>query len=238
MPTSIRFTYETKGDNFLGTAEIPTRSGHMMRFETLLPMADIRNEVQRFLRNQPPVIAGDPRILANISGIYNNVAKTRARRRLGTAIKMRFGGKVRPYEVAGPAGYAHGLAKQARQRAYDAGNDIGFSLKGGIKKVGRGIGKGAKAVGKGVYKGGKAVVTNPYGQLALSALPGGSNVVRAIDIARGAYGKKGGGPVLADNAPPLRGPSAELEVPAKSSNGPIIAAVLGGGALLFLLAKR
>lgn len=158
----VRFTYEQHGPNFLGCAEIPTSNG-VIKFKTLIPMADVRMQVRRFLAAQPEV-SGDPNIAARVAGIESAVAQERAKRKLITAIRIRRGLPVSPADVSGPAYRPQQLALIARNRSmYQsgiAGSDDPYADVGAfgfLKKAVKGIGKGVKAVGKGVGKGTVAV---------------------------------------------------------------------------------
>ena len=157
MPSpAVRLTYARKGENFFGRAEIPTKNG-TLRFAVLVPLSDIKQEVARYLAANPAQIAGDPNdpnIVGNLPRIYHNIAKKRAQRRLGTAIKAKFGGSIRPYEIAGSAGYAVRIAQTAANKLAwgpDVGAEIG--LFGFVKKIGKAVGKGVVAAGKGIGKG-------------------------------------------------------------------------------------
>lgn len=210
---TVRFTYDKKGDNFFGQAEVPTSNG-VLRFKAMVPMADVRMQVRAFLAKQPTDIAGDPVMVAKLPLVENRVAKERTKRRLVTAIRVKMGGPVRPFEVSGPAGFARRIAQGAanRRSLYQAGcvgrdeiagdgDDVGAF--GFIKKIGRGIGKGVKAVGKGVGKGvvatgkgigkgakvavkaGGKVITNPITGALLTAVPGGAAAAAIIAAAKG-----------------------------------------------------
>jgi hypothetical protein len=190
----VHFNYERRGDNLLGSAEVETANGSKYRFETLLPLNHIRQEVKKFLAESPS-IGNDEWIRANIGNVVNHAAESRARRRLETAIKTTFGGAIPPYHIAGTAGYARRIAQSAADRA-----EIGNIFKKAAKKVGKGVkavGKGTvkvvKATGKGTakavtktakvaYKGGKAVVSNPLTHAALSFVPGGQQASAAISL--------------------------------------------------------
>lgn len=174
--TQVKLTFDRKGDNFLGVAEIPTRRGPLV-FKTLIPMTEVRQQIKDWLADQPTVGA-DPLVLARMPGIEHKVATIRAKRRLGTAIRIRFGGRVRPYEVSGSAGHAYQLARVAGRRG-----DIGGIGKV-FKKVGKAVGKAGKAVGKTAYKGTKAVVKNPITGALLTVVPGGPQAKAILDAAR------------------------------------------------------
>lgn len=166
----VKFSFDRKGDNYLGQAEVPTRSGKL-QFQVMVPIADIRQEVKTFLAKQPAEIAGDPHIVGDLDRVYDNVGYLRAKRRLGTAIKVRLGGKVRPFEVAGSLGFAHRMAQTAANRRGNfspmrrlgpmqyrvAGDDEDDVSGNPFKAIGKGIVKGAKAVGKGTVKVAKVV---------------------------------------------------------------------------------
>jgi hypothetical protein len=156
----IHLSYARHGQNFFGRAEVPTRSGKV-RFAVMVPLADVKEEVKRFLAAQPPEISGDVRIAGNMSQIVERIARKRARRRLGTAVKAKFGGDIRPYEIAGPAGYAYRVAKTAAAKKrgwhHDVPTEIGWSLGGMLKSAAKGVGSGIKAVGKGTVAVAKGV---------------------------------------------------------------------------------
>lgn len=252
----VKFSYVTKGDNFVGTAEVPTQNG-TMKFGILVPLQDIRKEVRDYLA-QSPAVSGDSGVVGNLSRVYDRVATERARRRLGTLIKAKMGGAIRPYEIAGPAGYARRIAQQAANkaahgRAVVSGDDVGFSLKKVVKGAGKGIAKGAKGVAKGtvkvakgVTKGGAAVVSNPLTSALLTAVPGGNTALAIINAAKD--GRQGPKQAIADIASlagkgDLRAKASAdaLEAAARAakqpppSSGAIVALAAGGTLILGLL---
>jgi len=207
LPLMVRFTYEKRGPNFFGAAEVPTKSG-TARFEMLLPVKDVEKEVTKFLTSKHDVSGDGLNLIGNVPRIVQNVANDRLKRRLGTAIKVRFGGTVMPYEVSGPAGFGVRMSSiAAAKRRYRvagnvAGDEVGVSLKGIVKGAAKGIGKGAKAIGKGtkavakgtakgavkVVKGGAKVATgltnNPITSAALSFVPGGDAAMAIVKAAQ------------------------------------------------------
>ena len=260
----IRLTYARKGENFFGRAEVPTPNG-MLKFHVLVPMADIKKEVADYLRQKAPEIAGDPHIAGNLPRIHNTIAHRRAKRRLGTAIKAKLGGSIKPYEIAGPAGYAHRIAKHAANKAamkHADANDIGVSLGGifksigrGVKAVGKGVGRGTVAVAKGVGRGavatgkgvGKAanvVTKNPITRALVSVVPGGVAAIAISDAARGGSpgaqqaidetfaAARNGNPTAEESARRLR----EAGAKESASKMPLYLAA-GGLAALILLKK-
>jgi hypothetical protein len=217
---TVRFTYDKKGDNFFGQAEVPTSNG-VLRFKAMVPMADVRMQVRAFLAKQPTDIAGDPVMVAKLPLVENRVAKERTKRRLVTAIRVKMGGPVRPFEVSGPAGFAHRIAQGAanRRSLYQAGcvsgdgDDVGAF--GFLKKIGKGIGKGVKAVGKGV---GKGVVATGKG------IGKGAKVVGKGGYIVAKTAVKAGGKVISN---PITG-ALLTAVPGGAAAAAIIAAARGG----------
>lgn len=161
MPVMVRCNYYKEGGHFYGTAEIPRPGGQRVVFKVMVPLADIRKEVMNFLGTQPTEISGDPVVIANIGRIFDEVAHTRAKRRLGTAIKVWRGGRVAGYEVAGNAAYATRIASEAARKGmerglilrrpggmqpgYDPQDDIGWNP---FKAVAKAVTKVAKVVAK------------------------------------------------------------------------------------------
>jgi hypothetical protein len=180
MSAAVKLTYETRGENLIGTAEIPG-AARPFKFKTLVPLIDVRQTVDTWLAGQP-AYAADPQIQQRKAAIVERVAQLKARRRLGTAIKVRFGGRVEPYEVAGSNDLAIRLRNVAAHRA-----DIG-GVKSAFRKVGRGIKKGGRVVGRGVKagaKGGVRLARNPVTGALISQLPGGSAAVSLANLTKG-----------------------------------------------------
>ena len=188
-PPCVKLSFERKGDHFYGQAEVPTRS-RMLVFKAAIPLIDIRNEVKAFLAAQPSDVSGDPVIRANIGAVVNHVAKIRAKRRLGVAIKLARGGMIDTHDIAGPAYYAQALSDKAAHRAlvnrygHEIGTSIFKKIGKGFGTVGKGIGKGIVATGKGVGKGVSAVAKNPLTAALISVVPGGAaatGIVNALN---------------------------------------------------------